>query len=249
MELRLCPELQQGFCRVSRITTADRDRAAAELDSLPLISGSPVFNTAASSVHEMSSKALPVEWLARRRKGGGKLPAAALLSDSLAGATHPIGLLLRVLAELQRFELVHVEHAGKSRRLDKVEQGEDGGMGRGGPGRRKVLDRRKRSEALGALNEIKSRTYFMADINASRQKPFVTVLMGNTNAAIKAAKGTKELQDLVDVSLPVVWSHCNVSAEMPHRALGVNTIFGLRNLELIRNELKPDCIRVDVHMI
>lgn len=39
----------------------------------------------------------------------------------------------------------------------------------------------------------------MSDINASRQKPFVTVLMGNTNAAIKAAKGTKELQVWIEL--------------------------------------------------
>ncbi|TNN72170.1 hypothetical protein EYF80_017598 [Liparis tanakae] len=75
----------------ARLLPADRDRAAAERDSLPLISGSPVFNTAASEDGEVEATkgAVIIEW-----QRGPRLPDGP-----------PVGLLCKVPATVVKEEV------------------------------------------------------------------------------------------------------------------------------------------------
>ncbi|TNN89608.1 hypothetical protein EYF80_000211 [Liparis tanakae] len=58
-----------------RSESADRDRAAAERDSLPLISGSPVFSTAAyQEPREPLNKTKPLETAARKQEKQKRFP-------------------------------------------------------------------------------------------------------------------------------------------------------------------------------
>ncbi|TNN74984.1 hypothetical protein EYF80_014729 [Liparis tanakae] len=59
---------------------ADRDRAAAERDSLPLISGSPVFNTAAC--HSVSTSRVAEQIKSHLRAWTGTIRRCVKLPDS-----------------------------------------------------------------------------------------------------------------------------------------------------------------------
>ncbi|TNN72355.1 hypothetical protein EYF80_017394 [Liparis tanakae] len=88
---------QSGFCRLMEETpvqtvtagpqplgatdpTADRDRVAAERDSLPLISGSPVFNTAAC--HSVSTSRVAEQIKSHLRAWTGTIRRCVKLPDS-----------------------------------------------------------------------------------------------------------------------------------------------------------------------
>ncbi|TNN88761.1 Low-density lipoprotein receptor-related protein 1B [Liparis tanakae] len=84
----------------ARLLPADRDRAAAERDSVPLISGSPVFNTAAC--HSVSTSRVAEQMKSHLRAWTGTIRRCVKLPDSKlnyfrrkyrAGRTQPIGRL------------------------------------------------------------------------------------------------------------------------------------------------------------
>ncbi|TNN85237.1 hypothetical protein EYF80_004587 [Liparis tanakae] len=64
----------------ARLLPADRDRAAAERDSLPLISSSPVFNTAAC--HSVSTSRVAEQIKSHLRAWTGTIRRCVKLPDS-----------------------------------------------------------------------------------------------------------------------------------------------------------------------
>ncbi|TNN70152.1 hypothetical protein EYF80_019653 [Liparis tanakae] len=85
MPLRWCcygqPDLKQkGSPLPGRGWSTDRDRAAAERDSLPLISGSPVFNTAAC--HSVSTSRVAEQIKSHLRAWTGTIRRCVKLPDS-----------------------------------------------------------------------------------------------------------------------------------------------------------------------